>query len=595
MTNVGRYDDRGGGAGHPEQVVPAGLAELLADLAGPRDFWDRPGGDFGPLTGLYALSADTAQRVNSLYRLGTKALRRGELGPATESLGAAAESGHPGALFKMAALASRAAGSRHEDVRFLVAEAARHGHGDARRLLSAAAHPVSTAADDMAAREDPEFFDEVRAALKGLPARSSPGLEGQLPDLSASGPGGAPSVPSRLPVSRQGTKRRSPAQGPTGCVSEVGQERVADTAVGRGSRPNPASAPGNCAEPGRQRLRQDAAAPARPYVGTGRTGPPAAASTTGLWAPPRGLWTPPASTPKPEHQPREWESALRVLDVLHLIHGSDSPVTDADAARAAGVTTTAAAELMAWLSDNSLTAVLPDGTYTAGPLMQATERGEDVLQQVLDQLREDTGAAVYVSAYTDGELTVTHASYTADTPKVDEYVPFRECAHASAVGKSILSQLTTEARKDHLSRWRPYSLTARTITDPQILFRNLDKHGPTGSHFDVMEYCDSDVCAAISLPLPGQARCVALSLPIAQRHRLTTAAHTLSSRSTGLLLAVITAALPLRSTANREHASQSATPPDDPARTSRLGTGLFLPPRLHDRLLTPARLFIGRP
>ncbi|MFI9769598.1 IclR family transcriptional regulator C-terminal domain-containing protein [Streptomyces sp. NPDC052415] len=537
---MGRYDDRGGGAGHPEQMVPAGLAHMLAQLAGPHDYWDRPGGDFGPLTDVYALGAEASQRANSLYRLGSKALRRGELGPAADCLGAAAECGHPGALFKLAALACRSGGSC-EDVRFLVAEAARHGHGDARLLLSAADHaaPAATA-------EDPEFFEEIRSALGVPPSRSGPDLAEQTSGVGASGPG-----------------------------------KETPTAGGSGQEP--------------QRLRHDTCVPARPYVTTGQTGPPPADSAPGLWAPPRTLWTPPAARPAPEHQPREWESALRVLDVLHLIHGSQTSVTVAEAARTAGVTVTAAAELMSWLSENSLTSLQPDGSYTSGPLMQATARGEDVLQQVLDRLREDTGAAIYVSAYTDGNLTVTHASCTAEAPKVEEYVPFRECAHASAVGKSILSQLSPEAREDHLSRWRPVSLTARTITDPETLYRTLDKHGPAGSHFDVMEYCDTDVCAAIPLPLPGQARCVALSLPLAERHRLTTAARILSNRSTGLLLAVITAAVPLDSTPPSDRTPQPAARPDAPPRTSGLGAGLFLPPRLHDRLVTPARLFIGRP
>ncbi len=573
MSDVGRYDDRGGGVGDPEQVVPAGLSQLLADLAGPRDFWDRPDGDFGPLTDLYTLSSEAARRVNSLYRLGTRALLRGELGPAADCLGAAAESGHPGALFKLAALVSRAGRRQDDHVRFLVAEAARHGHGDAFRLLSATARPAPTATDSMVATEDPEFFDEIRAALGLPPAPPSTGLGQQTPIDSASDQDEDASASSRRPGSRHDARHQST----------------------RPRRPDPLSESGGQAGPAAHVLPNAAATPARAYVGPDRTGPPAAGSAPRLWAPPQRLWTPSNATSADEHQPREWESALRVLDVLHLVHNAQAPVTNADAAHAAGVTRTAAAELMTWLSANCLTVAQPDGTYTSGPLLQATARGEDVLQQVLDRLREDTGAAIYVSAYADGDLTITHASCTADAPKVDEYVPFRECAHASAVGKSILSQLTPEARKDHLSRWRPVSLTARTITDPQTLYRTLDKHGPTGSHFDVMEYCDTDVCATISLPLPGQPRCVALSLPLAQRHRLTTAAHTLSNRSTGLLLAVITAAPALRSTTAGAEPSRTAAPPAGQPSTPRPDTGLLLPPRLHDRLSTPARLFIGRP
>ncbi|WUC83318.1 hypothetical protein OHS33_36055 [Streptomyces sp. NBC_00536] len=76
---MSRYDDRGSGAGRPEPVVPAGLAQLLAQLAGPHDSWDRPGGYFGPLTRAYPLSVEDRAHANSLYRLGSKALLRGEL------------------------------------------------------------------------------------------------------------------------------------------------------------------------------------------------------------------------------------------------------------------------------------------------------------------------------------------------------------------------------------------------------------------------------------------------------------------------------------------------------------------------------------
>ncbi|WP_189800698.1 IclR family transcriptional regulator domain-containing protein [Streptomyces tanashiensis] len=279
--------------------------------------------------------------------------------------------------------------------------------------------------------------------------------------------------------------------------------------------------------------------------------------------------------------------------MLYLVRDARCPVTEAEAAATAGVTLRAAAELMVWLSENSLTTALPDGTYTAGPLLEAIGRGENVLQQVLDRLREDTEAAVYVSAYEDGEVSVTHASFANDTPKVDEYVPFKQTAHASAVGQSLLAQLTMEARKEHLSRWRPFSLTSRTVTDQKALFHKIDKHGPTGAHFDVLEYSDSEMCAAISLPMPGQARCVALSLPLAQRHRLTEAANVLSNRSTGLLLALISA-VASKEEPDPEQNERTGAKAGTAQSSTGSGSGLLLPPRLHDRLVTPpVFVFIG--
>jgi len=72
----------------------------------------------------------------------------------------------------MATLAS-GAGWR-ENVRFLVAEAARHGHGDARVLLDATADGASTGHPVSPVIEDPQFIDEIR---KGM----SPPLVPQLP------------------------------------------------------------------------------------------------------------------------------------------------------------------------------------------------------------------------------------------------------------------------------------------------------------------------------------------------------------------------------------------------------------------------------
>ncbi|WP_228978393.1 IclR family transcriptional regulator C-terminal domain-containing protein [Streptomyces sp. DH12] len=520
---MSRYDDHRDEADSPQPVVPATLAELLSQLAGPPDFWDRPTAGGRPSTTAQVRAARTTDHANSLYRLGSKALLRGELLQAADWLGAAAEAGHPGALFRMAALTARIGVGRYEEVRFLVAEAARHGHGDATTLLTATTGRPPGAVVDESRAEDPLFVDEVREALR-LPT-----------SINVSAPlTGTPFA--AVPPPRHAPEPTPPSDSHRPPATRDKHAAATDDRVDAASR-----APGSEVD-------------------------------CTLWVPHRtALWAPPAAPSRaPQHTPLEWESALRVLDVLALVDGTDCSITTADASRAAGVTAPAAAELLCWLSQNLLTTTMPDGTHTAGPLLQAGRRGEDVLQQVLDRLRQDTGAAVYASAYADGEITITHSAHGPDTPKVAEHVPFRECAHASAVGQSILSQLSSEERRDHLSRWRPFPLTARTITDLRALFDKVDRHGPTGSHFDVLEYSETAVCAAVSLPLPGLARCVALSLPLAQRHRLTTAARTLSDRSVGLLLAVLTASLP--------HERTGSPPPAAPLSTPPASEGVPLPP-----------------
>ncbi|EFE64929.1 predicted protein [Streptomyces viridosporus ATCC 14672] len=52
-----------GSGGRPTPAVPAELLTLMDKLAGPSDFWDRPGGDLGPLSHLYELDIRTASAV----------------------------------------------------------------------------------------------------------------------------------------------------------------------------------------------------------------------------------------------------------------------------------------------------------------------------------------------------------------------------------------------------------------------------------------------------------------------------------------------------------------------------------------------------
>ncbi|MFF5447542.1 hypothetical protein [Streptomyces sp. NPDC012888] len=66
----------------------------------------------------------------------------------------------------MAALALRAGADWADEARFVVAEAARHGHGDAVRLLAGLAH--RRPAREPGPYEDAEYFEEVRTGL-GVP------------------------------------------------------------------------------------------------------------------------------------------------------------------------------------------------------------------------------------------------------------------------------------------------------------------------------------------------------------------------------------------------------------------------------------------
>ncbi|MFE4023946.1 IclR family transcriptional regulator C-terminal domain-containing protein [Streptomyces sp. NPDC059101] len=521
----------------------------------------------------YSLTTEARAHANSLYRLGSKALARGELASAADWLGAAAEAGHPGALFRMAAVAARTLCGRGEHVRFLVAEAARHGHGDARALLEFMTVP-GAGPDDPPAIEDLQFIDEVREGMELSPVPDVP------QDLGESG-------------------RCAPIDGtePVGQVSGAAGQLIPVPAPRLGHVPGPGQRLGGtpCAEVGHGStswLQQaghecigssDAAhradgllLPLPPrQLGTELSMPPDAESGREPW------WSANALRPAVMTEmarrtlayadtPQQWKAAARALDILYLVDAADG-ITTRDLARRSGLALGPVAWLLHWLRGQHLVSTVA-GAHFPGPLMRMTRHPEQrvqLLQQTLTGLRDRLGAAVYVSDYEGGDVNVLHTAHGPQAPPVKEWVAFRDTAHASAVGKSLLAQLDFDGRMDHLARYRPIKLTSRTITNPRALFEALDGHGPHAAQFDLLEYSHHEVCAAFPLGIPGQATCVALSLPAKQRHRLLTAARELSERSAGLLMALMLADETAAARRPRPSTTAEGMPPATAAETRR--------------------------
>ncbi|MFE2879059.1 IclR family transcriptional regulator C-terminal domain-containing protein [Streptomyces roseus] len=555
MTDVSTYDDHGGGRGRPEPVVPAGLAHLLAQLGGEPDHWDRPGGDFGPLSHLYRLTPSERALANSLYRLGSKALVRGELERAAECLGGAAEAGHPGALFRLAVVTARTDGPL-ADVTFLVAEAARHGHGDAARLLAATAGRLVRARDT----EDPAYAGELRVAL-GLTsrteqqpsaARTPTAVDGIPSSRGQYGLGGAARLVP-VPIQRLARHDTGPnlrlnlPQTPAGTEPGTRAPRPSTTPPTT-SAPDPAA---RSADAGR---RREAAVSG--LVLPLRTGaPPAAEEGSGTagnegdpwWSAhalrPARLTGLARNMPAVQQAGRQWEAVARAQDMLHLIAQADG-ISTREVTRRSGLSFAAATRLLHWLRGQQLIESIA-GEHHPGSRLKLTltpGREHELIRITLDDLCRRLGAAVYYSRYTDGELTIVTSASGPKAPPVVEGVPFPHVAHASAVGKSLLAQLDFAGRMDHLARYKPRALTGRTITDPGRLFAELDIHGPQAGQFDLLEYSDREVCAAFPLATPGRAACIALSLPAHLHPRLLDTAHTLSQNSAGIHLALLLAA-----------------------------------------------------
>ncbi|NED83021.1 helix-turn-helix domain-containing protein [Streptomyces sp. SID11233] len=249
-----------------------------------------------------------------------------------------------------------------------------------------------------------------------------------------------------------------------------------------------------------------------------------------------------ALKPEPTAPFHSVQYALRVLETVSK-HGNG--VTDAQIARETGLPVGHLASLLLMLRREGYVEQIADGAYVIGASLLLLGSGaarrqavEARLQQALVQLRDSVGAAIYISRYVDGEIRVTQYADGPRTPAVNEWVDFRSSAHASAIGKCLLTQLDQNGRRDHISRHKTARLTSRTITSEQVLFSKLDSQPATVPVLDLQEYAVGTVCAAVPLTAGASAGCLALSLPVEDAHRLREAADTLNRRAAPVLLSL---------------------------------------------------------
>ncbi|MGW6527309.1 IclR family transcriptional regulator [Streptomyces venezuelae] len=243
---------------------------------------------------------------------------------------------------------------------------------------------------------------------------------------------------------------------------------------------------------------------------------------------------------------RSVQSALRVLETVAR-HGTG--VTATRIARDTGLPLDRLIPLLRMLSSEGYVEQLTDegtrGAYVTGETLSRigstgdhAEALREKLQRTLDGLRDSIGAAVYISRYVDGEVRVTDFAAGPRTPAVNEWVDFRSSAHASAVGKSLLTQLDVNGRRDHLSRHKMARLTSRTITNEQVLLNRLASQPATVPVLDLQEYAVGTVCAAVPITAGSAVGCLALSLPVEHAHRLREAADTLNRGAAPVLLSL---------------------------------------------------------
>jgi len=141
----------------------------------------------------------------------------------------------------------------------------------------------------------------------------------------------------------------------------------------------------------------------------------------------------------------------------------------------------------------------------------------DIAAPFMEALAQSTGEIVHLSILDGEEIVYLEKKGRSQPLTVSTMVGGRNPAHASAMGKVLLSGLPKAERAALLGRGPLARLTANTITDPQLLSRELEAVRRRGYALDDEESfqgirClaaplrdrDGRVVAAISVTAPSQ-------------------------------------------------------------------------------------------
>jgi DNA-binding IclR family transcriptional regulator len=116
---------------------------------------------------------------------------------------------------------------------------------------------------------------------------------------------------------------------------------------------------------------------------------------------------------------------------------------------------------------------------------------------VLRHLAATTGHSGYLARFIDGRIAITCVVEAPGSPHLEDLIPgFDEAAHATALGKALLSTLPRAARPEVLGGATMRPFTAQTVRDRDALDAELDAARRAGLFIEEGQYRGAVSCAA---------------------------------------------------------------------------------------------------
>lgn len=202
------------------------------------------------------------------------------------------------------------------------------------------------------------------------------------------------------------------------------------------------------------------------------------------------------------------QSVSRAFRVLEVVGDAPSGLPPKAIAARTGLHLSTTYHLLRTLQYEGYLTRTAEGDYRLGlsiarrfrDLQHALEARPEVAA-ALRRLASVTGHSAYLARFVDGRIAITAVVEAPGSPHIEDLVPgFDEAAHATALGRALLSTLEPAQRHAYLADQGLRAFTDATVCDVEQLDHELGRAAPGAVHVEQGQFRGAVSCAAALVP-----------------------------------------------------------------------------------------------
>lgn len=198
------------------------------------------------------------------------------------------------------------------------------------------------------------------------------------------------------------------------------------------------------------------------------------------------------------------QSVSRAFRILEVVGEAPAGASAKVVARRCELSLSTTYHLMRTLAYEGYLARLPSGDYVVG--LEIADRFRDLASHlrrlpavgaVLRSLAAATGHSAFLARIVDDRVAITQVVEAPASPPLEDLIPgFDEGAHATALGKALLSTLSRSDRRAYLTAAGLRPFTAQTVRDVEVLEREIART-VDGVFAETCQYRQDIACLAV--------------------------------------------------------------------------------------------------